>query len=47
MKAVVLAWRVKGDLIGLASDEEIVDGVAAKGAVTAVSVFRSKIYRNR
>jgi len=45
-KAVVLTWRVRGDLIGLAGDEEIVDGVAVKGAVPAV-VIRSENKENR
>ena len=43
--AVVLTRSAKADLIGLAVDEEIVDGVVARGAVAAVVVVRSERYR--
>ena len=40
-KTVVRTWSVKDGMIGLAGDEEIIDGAVDKGAATAVVVIRS------
>ena len=45
-KAVVLTWSVKDDLIGLAGNEEIVDGVVVKSTVAAVVAIRFVKQRN-
>ena len=45
--AVVLTRSVRADLIGLAVDEEIVDGVVARGAVTAVVAIQSENTKDR
>ena len=43
--AVVLTRSVRADLIGFAVDKEIIDGVVARGAATAVVAVRSEKYR--
>ena len=45
VNAVVLTGSAKANRIGFAGDEEIVDGVVAKGVVTVVVAIRAVKHR--